>query len=186
MVRHAPTTATRSSAFPVDEPLDSRGHAAARSLADAIPSGAELLTSPALRCRQTAAASGHEFSPEPLLAECDFGCWAGLTLGELEARDPGAVRSWILEPDAAPHGGEPLSGFVARVAGWLDVQARAEGAALAVTHAGVVRAALVRALDAPVASFWRLDVAPLSLTELHAHDGRWTVTRVNDRLAAAG
>ena len=40
---------------------------------------------------------------------------------------------------------------------------------------------MVAALDAPPIAFWRIDVAPLSITELHAHDGRWTVTRVNDR-----
>jgi broad specificity phosphatase PhoE len=48
-----------------------------------------------------------------------------------------------------------------------------------VTHAGVVKAAVVHALGAPVMSFWRLDVAPLGITELHAHDGRWTVARLN-------
>ena len=37
------------------------------------------------------------------------------------------------------------------------------------------------ALDAPPIAFWRIDVSPTSITELHAHDARWTVTRVNDR-----
>jgi len=31
---------------------------------------------------------------------------------------------------------------------------------------------------------WRVDVTPLALTELHAHDGRWTVARVNAALRA--
>jgi hypothetical protein len=48
-----------------------------------------------------------------------------------------------------------------------------------------VKAAVVAALDAPAPAFWRIDVAPLSITELHAHDGRWTVTRVTDRGAGA-
>jgi hypothetical protein len=43
----------------------------------------------------------------------------------------------------------------------------------------VVKGALVRALGAPIATFWQVDVAPLAVTELHAHDGRWTITRVN-------
>jgi hypothetical protein len=37
----------------------------------------------------------------------------------------------------------------------------------------------VHALGAPLDAFWRVDVAPLSITELHAHDGRWTLTRTN-------
>ena len=45
----------------------------------------------------------------------------------------------------------------------------------------MVKAAVVAALDAPPSAFWRVDVSPLAITELHAHDGRWTVTRVNDR-----
>jgi broad specificity phosphatase PhoE len=87
----------------------------------------------------------------------------------------------MTDPDAAPHGGESLAQVLARVRGWLDAQAGLSGTAVAITHAGVVKAAVVAALDAPPSAFWRIDVAPLSVTELHAHDGRWTVTRVNDR-----
>ena len=85
----------------------------------------------------------------------------------------------MTDPDAAPHGGEPLRAFVARVAAWLDDQATGRGAAAAITHGGVVKAALVHAVGAPLNAFWQIDVAPLSITELHAHDGRWTVSRVN-------
>jgi len=85
----------------------------------------------------------------------------------------------MTDPDAAPHGGESLTRFAARVAAWLDEQAADDGRAIAVTHGGVVKAAVVHALGAPLAAFWRIDVAPLALTELHAHEGRWTVTRVN-------
>ncbi len=49
------------------------------------------------------------------------------------------------------------------------------------------QAAVVLALGAPLSAFWRIDVAPLGVTELRAHDGRWTVGRVNaslDRAAA--
>ena len=71
------------------------------------------------------------------------------------------------------------------MAGWLDGQARRDGSAVAVTHGGVVKGALVHALGAPIQAFWRIDVAPLAVTELHAHDGRWTITRVNCRSEAA-
>jgi broad specificity phosphatase PhoE len=181
-VRHAPTGATRTAAFPLDEPLDERGRAAARSLAGAVPASAALVSSPALRCLQTAEASGRHFDCEPQLAECDFGSWAGTRLADVAAGDRDAAHAWMADPDACPHGGESLSGFARRVADWFDAQAAERGALVAITHAGVVRAALVRALDAPVEAFWRLDVGPLSVTELHAHDGRWTVTRVNHPL----
>lgn len=191
-MRHAPTAATRAAAFPADEPLDERGTAAAATLADRLPSlGSEpsgaadaparprcgLLCSPAVRCVQTAAAAGLGAPRvEPLLMECDFGTWAGRAFADVPEDDAGA---WMTDPAAAPHGGEPLRAFAARVAGWLDAQARLDGRAVAITHGGVVKAAVVHALGAPLEAFWRIDVSPLSITELHAHDGRWTVTRVN-------
>jgi broad specificity phosphatase PhoE len=179
LVRHAPTGATRVAAFALDESLDARGLAAAAGLAEALPRRCLALTSPARACRETAAAAGLAAQPDARLRECDFGRWAGLTPAGAHEMDPEGVEAWRRDADAAPHGGEPLRAFAARVAGWLDEQAGQEGTVAAITHAGVIRAALVRALDAPLEAFWRLDAAPLSLTELHARDGRWTVTRVN-------
>jgi broad specificity phosphatase PhoE len=180
LVRHAATSATRAVAFPVDEPLDQRALSEAAALADVVPARLDVLCSPALRTRATAeAARLGEPRIDPALAECDFGAWAGRTLEDVGAGDPGGVGAWMTDPDAQPHGGESLSAFAARVAEWLDGQAALEGGAVAITHGGVVKAAVVHALGAPIEAFWRVDVAPLALTELHAHDGRWTVTRMN-------
>jgi broad specificity phosphatase PhoE len=180
LVRHAATSATRASAFPADEPLEDGARDAAAALARALPRHCEVLSSPALRCRQTAEAAGLDPRLDERLAECDFGRWAGATLAEIEPEDG---RVWMLDPDAAPHGGESLRAFAGRIARWIDELAGSDGATAAITHAGVVKAAVVHALDAPLPSFWRIDAAPLSLTELHAHDGRWTVTRLNHTLA---
>lgn len=179
-MRHAATAATRANAFPVDEPLDERGLAAAALLAAAFPPRCEALCSPALRCRQTAEAAGLPApSVQPALAECDFGAWAGRSLADVHAAEPESATAWMLDPDARPHGGESLTAFAARVGAWLDGQARRDGCAVAITHGGVVKAALVHALDAPLHAFWQIDSRPLSITELHAHDGRWTVSCVN-------
>jgi broad specificity phosphatase PhoE len=178
LVRHAPTAATRAFAFPLDEPLDAPGRTAAAALAAALPSRCEVLSSPALRCLETAAATGREAVRDDALAECDFGGWGGRTLAEVDA------SAWMTDPDAVPHGGESLRAFAARIARWLDEQAARDGAVVAITHAGVVKAAVVHALGAPLSAFWRVDAAPLSVTELHAHDRRWTVTRLNHPVAA--
>jgi broad specificity phosphatase PhoE len=180
LVRHAATAATRAAAFPADEPLGELALVAAKRLRDALPARCEAISSPALRCRQTAAAAGFEQPHvEPDIAECDFGSWAGRALADVSADEPEAVRAWMTDADARPHGGESLTAFVARVGGWLDRQAELDGRVVALAHGGVVKAAVVHALAAPVAAFWRVDVTPLSITELHAHDGRWTLTRVN-------
>ena len=46
---------------------------------------------------------------------------------------------------------------------------------VAVTHASVMRAAIVCALQAEPRSFWHIDIAPLSLVRLSGHRGRWTL-----------
>ena len=46
LVRHAPTSATRASAFPADEPLDERGRRAAAGLAAALPRRCEVRHEP--------------------------------------------------------------------------------------------------------------------------------------------
>jgi broad specificity phosphatase PhoE len=172
LIRHAPTRATRTFAFPADEPLEAGG-----AIALAVPARFAVLCSPSLRCLQTAEAAGLEVTAtDPRIAECDFGDWAGRTLAEIPAD---AAAAWMADPDAAPHGGESLRAFAARVAGWLDEQAVLDGGAAAITHGGVIKAAVVHALGAPLEAFWRIDAAPLAVTELHAHDGRWTLTRAN-------
>lgn len=183
LVRHASTAAVRAAAFGADEELDAAGVEGAARLAGRLPRG-EVLISPARRAAETAA--GLDVARvEPALAECDFGAWAGRPLAEVAHADPEAVHAWMTDPDAAPHGGESLTALLARVRTWMEDEATQDGTGIAITHGGVVKAAVVIALDAPPSAFWRIDVSPLAITELHAHDGRWTVTRVNDREARA-
>jgi broad specificity phosphatase PhoE len=179
LVRHAPTPATRAAAFPLDEALDQRGRELAAGLAGLLPPTWEVLCSPSLRARETATAAGLEPIIDPAIAECDFGAWAGRTLADVHENEPDAAAAWMLDPDSNGHGGETMREFVARVAAWLDDQAKRDGHAVAITHGGVVKAAVIHALRAPIDAFWQVDVAPLGLTELHAHDGRWTLTCVN-------
>ena len=87
LIRHASTDAVRRAAFPVDEPLDDAGLAAARGLSGRLGRG-DALSSPALRARDTAAAAGLRAAIEPALRECDFGAWAGRTLAEVHEEDP--------------------------------------------------------------------------------------------------
>src|SRR5262249_11146732 len=126
LVRHASTEAVRSAAFGSDEPLDSRGRSAAARLA--VPRHDEVLVSPALRARETASCAGLIASGDAP-DECAFGRWAGLSLAEVAEREPDAVREWMTDPDAAPHGGESLRAVLARVAEWLAAQATLDGTA---------------------------------------------------------
>ena len=90
LVRHAPTAATRASAFPADEPLDERGVAAARRAARPRCRAAEVLCSPrAALPRDRRGGRAATASVEPALAECDFGALGGRALDELADERPG-------------------------------------------------------------------------------------------------
>ncbi len=69
--------------------------------------------------------------------------------------------------------------MIARVSTWLDAQLTIPGVILAVTHASVIRAAIVCALVTEPRSFWHIDIAPLSLTRLSGNGGRWTLVSMS-------
>ncbi len=176
LVCHASTRATARAAFPGDEPLDGTGLRRAEALAPRVGAGRAVraVRAAELRCVQTAEALSLRAEPDPALADCDYGRWSGRTLAEIEAAEPEALMTWLTDPAAAPHGGESVIGLLGRVAGWLS--ALEPGRTIAVTHAPVIRAAVVHALGAPAPAFWRVDVAPLARVALTGRGGRWQLS----------
>ena len=172
---HGATSATRRVSFPEDEPLEEKAREAAARLRDSIPGADRVVIAPERRARETAAALGLSGTSDPLLGDCDHGRWAGRTLAELQAEEPQALAAWLEDPDAAPHGGESVADVIRRIARWSDSPERGDGRILAVTHPTVIRAALIHAMEAPVSSFWRIDVAPLSRLILSRHGIHWRV-----------
>jgi broad specificity phosphatase PhoE len=179
LIRSAATTATRRAAFAADEPLGAGGARAAARLVGVLGRVDFALASPALRARQTAEAAGLDAEPDGGLGPLGAGVWTRLTLDEVAERDPAGLRAWFDDPDARPPGGERRTDLSARVARFLD-RARSEpGTLAAVTHASVVRAAVILALGAPPRAFWRVDVAPASITELRPRTTGWLLARSN-------
>ncbi|MXG26856.1 histidine phosphatase family protein [Streptomyces sp. YIM 132580] len=184
LVSPAMNAALRQARFDGDAPLDRAGERSARAAAADVPRSDAVLSGPSERCLGTAAALGLAARPEPALTGWDLGRWSGRRLDEVGAAEPAAVAAWMGDPSAAPHGGESLRALVERVGGWLDgVLGTEEGGVLAVAEPAVVRAAVVHALALPPETFWRLDVAPLVLTELSGRSGRVNV-RLGRPLAA--
>ena len=175
LVCHASTSAVRLAAFPGDEPLDPLGRHDLAELAATIGPADRCWTGPSLRTRETAGALHPAAIVDARLGECDYGRWTGQTFDDVHAREPQAIADWLRDPEAAPHGGESVLSLLNRVAGWLDEQRSVAGQVLAVTHASVIRAAVVHAIEAPPRSFWRIDVAPLSVTRLTSAGRHWTL-----------
>lgn len=175
LICHAPTNAVRKAAFPADEPLDDQGRAHAAALAASVPRAGCAWTSPELRARQTAEALRLDATAQEALRECDYGGWKGCAFADVQARDPEGISAWLNDPTAAPHGGESLLSLMRRVAQWLDAAKATDRKAIVITHASIIRAAIVHALGAPPQSFWRIDIAPLSVTRLSGAHGRWNL-----------
>ncbi|MFI1396947.1 histidine phosphatase family protein [Streptomyces sp. NPDC020681] len=178
LISPATTAALREARFEGDVPLDAAGLRRAGAAASAVPRADTVLSGPSARCRETAQALGLRAEPAEsadALGDWDLGRWRGRTLDEVSASEPESVAAWLSDPSAAPHGGESLLALCARVGAWLESLPETAGRVLAVVEPAVCRAATVRALGLPPETFWRLDVAPLTMTELTGRLGRWNL-----------
>ncbi|MEJ0035807.1 MAG: histidine phosphatase family protein [Gammaproteobacteria bacterium] len=175
LICHATTRALRSATFGGDDSLDDIGKKKAESLAGSLGRVDQCWTSPAHAARETAVALDLTANPDERLRNCDFGRWEGLRFQQLLLREPRKLVRWIRDPSSAPHGGESIPQVLERVAAWMHERSRDPGHTVAVTHAAVIRAAIVHVIQAQVPSFWRIDVLPLSRTEFRTNGRRWVL-----------
>ena len=172
----ASTSAIRSASFPSNEPLDKEGRKALAAFAGSLPLFSKALVSPDLPAVQTAEGLQLSAATDPRLRDCDFGRWAGQSLGAIHDAEPGALAAWLSDPAAAPHGGESFADVMVRVQAWMDGLLDGSGSVLAITHPTVIRAAIASALGANPAALRRIDVAPLTRAKLSGVCGRWTLS----------
>ncbi len=144
------------------------------------------ISSPLSRARETAALLGAEsVAIEPRIREMDWDQWEGLTLADLR-KDFAAE---LAEKEArgidfhAP-GGESPRQVMARIELWLADIAAAGKPIVAVTHKGVVRAALALATGWDMLDEWPVEI-DWSSVQLFAVDneGRLTAERLNIAMA---
>ena len=118
LVRHAITEASASArnlGQRTDPPLAAAGvelaarlgHTLAAELAELPHDELRILSSTALRCRQTAEPVAHalgvgaaDVELHPGLLELDYGAWDGLTAEECRTRDPERRAAWEADPFA--------------------------------------------------------------------------------------
>jgi len=169
---HARTPAQKRARFALDEPLESVWQLPALSLAGRFKRAPRVLCGPEVRTWQTAMFFAESPQVEEALRDCDLGRWRGQGLDEVQLAEPDALQAWLTDTTAAPHGGESVEQLCERVGQWLRSLEQTPGHVLAVTHPFVIRAALLYAMQGPLAMFNRIDVEPLSATELR-FNGVW-------------
>ncbi|MFF4700473.1 histidine phosphatase family protein [Streptomyces chattanoogensis] len=177
LISPAAGLAQREVRFDDDGPLGEAGARRARAMAGSWPAADRIVISPSVRCRRTAEELGlpADPAPEPGPPGCAMGRWRGRTLAEVAGTEAEAVSAWLSDPGFAGHGGESLHELCVRTEAWLADLAATSGRVLAVVEVDVVRAAVVAALGVPAETFWRLDVPPLTVTELSGRGGRWNL-----------
>jgi probable phosphoglycerate mutase len=204
LVRHATTSASEAGTNlgqASDPGLTDAGRQLAAALGRAIMleltalphDEVRILTSPAERCRLTAAAIADaiETADRPIgqavdegLREIDYGAWEGLTPEQCAARDPQLRRAWEADPFAtrAP-GGESGADVAARsfpvierAEAWLADRARV---AIVVSHNHVLRLRLAALLGVPLADYRRrFSIQPGSYSIVTLHRDGTAVRRV--------
>lgn len=149
MLRHGETDGESSVRFhgATDVPLSEEGRAHMRQARDALANEwfDLLVASPLRRSWESARIVCGGQAPvriEPDFREIDFGRWEGLTLEEIQQRDPILFGDWQARAQGfAFPGGEKRADFVARVEAGLErVLASGARSALLVLHKGPIRA----------------------------------------------
>lgn len=119
-----------------------------------------------------AARWGSELCVDARLRELSFGDWEGRSWAEVYRRDRRRFEIWAAEWwGVAPPGGETFAELAARLLGWWGEQ-DAQGAVVAITHGGCVRALLARLLGAADRTAFDFEIAPAHVSALETGDGR--------------
>jgi probable phosphoglycerate mutase len=192
LLRHGETALSveRRFAGRGDAPLTEAGRRQAAAIAARLAArgGIDVIvTSPLQRARRTAEAvaerTGAALKVDDDLVETDFGDWEGLTFAEASARWPEAVSAWLSSAEVAPPGGESLATVARRVLGALDrlLAAHERSTLLLVSHVTPIKTLACRAMLAPPATMFRIQLDVGSLCEIDWFaDGPALVRSLND------
>lgn len=177
LIRHAPAETGGRLCGRRDVPARLDDGAALARLSAALAAVQLVVTSPALRCRQTADAlfPGLVHAEDARLWEQDFGVEDGMAYTDLPDLGPLPRKALAAR---RPPGGESFADMVGRVTPALVELSVAEGPVAVLAHAGTVRAGLALALGSVPAAL-AFEVAPLSLTRIRCLGGAYSVACVN-------
>ncbi|WP_313664821.1 histidine phosphatase family protein [Shinella sp.] len=180
------TAANRQARLSAEGSLLPKEPARAAALATNLRPFDRVFCAPEACAAETAAAFSAAPIPCPALRDVDHGSWNGQTADEIAGRFPEALRHWMADPAAAPHGGESFEAAVGRATGWLDGLHGTGGRILAVTHGILLKLVFAHVAGAPLTAVWRIDVEPLGFLDLSSDGRRWALRGFGAGLPAAG
>ncbi len=193
LVRHAATASTLAGTFggPSDTPLDDTGKKQASALAPSFATFAPdlLLSSPALRCRQTA----DFFPPTKMeilhdLKERDFGSWEGKTFSSIASSHPEELQAFyrfLALPDFAPpsekNDAETNANFLLRTSLLAEkIRSNPSSRTAVVSHGGTLRSLLCHLLALDHEKYFFLfDLPPAASAELVLYSGGASLLRLS-------
>ncbi|WP_241671053.1 histidine phosphatase family protein [Dankookia rubra] len=148
-----------------------------------------LFTSSLSRARDTAQAiadaSGLVVQPCEALDEIDFGDWTGARFDDLEG-DPRWVRWNGERAKSCPPGGEPMQQAQSRVVAGIHQMKTSypHGTVVAVSHADIIKAALLWCIGLTLDAHMRFDIDPASSSALVLWDGGGRLMWMNEGVTA--
>lgn len=156
-----------------DDGLSERGWAQMQAATEGRGPWEVIVSSTLTRCAAFAAELAEQrdvpLELDGRFQERGYGAWEGRTHAEIEAKQPGSLLRFRVDPvEHSPAGAEPLPEFRARVLeAWEDLQARHAGRqVLLVAHAGVMRVVIGEVLATPITRLFRLDVPHAALVRV--------------------
>lgn len=193
LVRHAPINTDKIYGH-LDLEADFSDTQRLAEIARMLPEGSHFITSDLSRSIETARGlQTHEKFAKNLdiragLREQGFGAWEGRTHAEIEKSEPDAYRRFWADPaQAKTERGESFQDLIRRVDQEMKnlLQDMTSRQLVIVTHAGVIRAMVGRALGIAPQKMLALAIDPLSVTHLtsfsRGEEVSWRINFLNDR-----
>jgi len=138
----------------------------------------QVFCSPLIRCLQLAQTFSDTVTTDDRLQELNFGDWEGQRFDDLDAE---ILQQWTNNfVTAAPPNGENFEDLYQRAGEfWQELLASNAKQVLVITHAGVIRALLARALNLPLSNSFQLRIDSGSAHKLRLADDYLYVEYIN-------
>ncbi|GAA3653578.1 bifunctional RNase H/acid phosphatase [Nocardioides ginsengisoli] len=185
LVRHGVTPHTTGRRFSGglggdNPPLSDEGRAQAAEVATWLTELRDsidvVVASPVRRTRETAdiiaAELGLPVEEDAGFAEMEFGEWDGLTFAEVAERDQARLDAWFADMATPPPGGESFVAVRERVLAGLDrlLTTHRGRTVVVVSHVTPIKTLVAHALDAPLETLFRMELAPAAVSVLAFYD----------------